>query len=88
MSGWSISQRTQQYADLGDDRGFYKAFKLVYGPTHRVQSPLRSADGQVLFTDKASILSCWSEHFLSLFSADRVIPNPAVLRIPLQPYKA
>ena len=35
----------------------------MYGPTHWIQSPLRNADGQVLFTDKAFILSRWSEHF-------------------------
>ena len=36
----------------------------------------------------ASILSCWSEYFLSLFSADCVIQDPAVLRIPQQPFNA
>ena len=64
------------------------ALKAVYGPTHRVQSPLHSADGWVLFTDKASILSCWSEHFQSLFNADSVVQDPAVLCIPQQPFKA
>ena len=42
----------------------------------------------MLFTDKASILSRWSEHFQSLFSADRVVQDPGVLRIPQQPFKA
>ena len=60
----------------------------MYGQTHRVQSPLRSVDRQVLFTDKTSILGRWSEHFQSLFSADYVIQAPAVLRIPQQPFKA
>ena len=69
----NLAERTQQYADLGVYRGFYKALKVVYGPTHRVQNPLRSANGQVIFTVKASILSLWSEHFQSLVSADRVV---------------
>ena len=60
----------------------------MHSPTHRFQSLLRSADGQVLFTDKASILSRWSEYFQSLFSADRVVPDPAVLHIPQKPFKA
>ena len=60
----------------------------MYGPTHQVQSPLCSADGQVLFTDKASILSCWSEHFQSLFSADHVVQDPPLLYISQQPFKA
>ena len=60
----------------------------MYGLFHRVQSPLRSADGQVLFTDQASILSRWSEHFQSPFRADRVVQGPAVLGILQQPLKA
>ncbi|XP_037790205.1 uncharacterized protein LOC119585608 [Penaeus monodon] len=67
------------------NEGFYEALKVVYGPTHHVQSPLRSADGQVLFTDKTSILSRWSEHFQALFSADRVVQDSAVLRICQKP---
>ena len=58
----NLAKRTQQYADLGDYRGFYKALKAVYGPSHQVQSPLRSANRQVLFTDKAFILSRWSSN--------------------------
>ena len=84
----NLTKRTQQYTDLDDCRGFYKALKAVYRLTHRVQSPLRSADGQVFFADKASILSRWSEYFQSLFSGDLVVQNPAVLCIPQQPFKA
>ena len=83
----NLAERTQLCADIGDYRGFYEALKAVYGPTHQVQSPLRSADGQALFTDKASILSRWSEHFQALFSADRVVQDSSVLRIPQQPVK-
>ena len=42
----------------------------------------------MLYTDKASILSCWSEHVQSLFSADHIIQDPAVLHISQQPFKA
>jgi len=79
------AEKTQLCADTGDYRGFYEALKAVYGPTHHVQSPLRSADGQALFTDKTSILSRWSEHFQALFSADRVVQDSAVLRIRQKP---
>ena len=30
----NLTKRTQQYTDLGDYRGFYKALKAVYDPTH------------------------------------------------------
>ena len=62
--------------------------KAVYALTHRVQSLLCSADRQVLFTDKASNLSHWSEHFQYLFSSDHVIQDLKVLHIPQQPFKA
>ena len=32
----NLAKRTQQYADLGDYRGFYKALKAVYSLTHWV----------------------------------------------------
>ena len=86
---WTIlAERTQLCADTGDYRGFYEALKAVYGPSHQVQSPLRSSDGQALLTDKTSILNRWSEHFQTLFSTDRVVHDSAVLRIPQQPVKA
>ena len=60
----------------------------MYGPTHQVRSPLRGTDGQVHFTDWASILSCWSEHSQSLFCTDHFVQDPTVLRIHQQPFKA
>ena len=60
----------------------------MQGPILQVQGYLHSADRQVLFTDKASILSRWFEHFQSLFSADRIVQDPAVPRIPQQPFNA
>ena len=84
----NLAMRTQLCADTGDYRGFYEALKAVYGPTHQAQNPLRSVDGQSLLTDKASILSRWSEHFGTLFGTDRVVQDSAVLRIPQQPVKA
>ena len=83
----NLAKIYQQYSDLGDYKGFYKVLKAVYSPTHWVQSPLHCADGKVLFIDQASILSRWSEPFQSLCSADLVVQNPTVLRIPQQPFK-
>ena len=78
----NLAVRTQQYADAGDFKAFYEALKAVYGPTHQAWSPLRSADKQALLKDKTSILSRWSEHFQELFSADRVVQDSVLLRIP------
>lgn len=76
---------TQLRADVGDYRGFYEALKTAYGPTHQVQSLLRSSDGQDLFTDKASILARWSKHFQTLFSETRTVYDTAIDRIPQFP---
>ncbi|PFX23190.1 hypothetical protein AWC38_SpisGene12258 [Stylophora pistillata] len=68
-----LAMKTQLSADAGDYRGFYEALKAVYGPTHQVQSPLRSSDGQVLLTDNTSILARCSENFQTLLSANRTV---------------
>lgn len=48
---------------------------------------MRSTDGQALFTDKASILNCWAEHFQTLFGNDRTVDNSVILQIPQQHIK-
>lgn len=65
----------------------YEALKAIYSPMYQVQSPMHSADGQMLLTNRASILNCWLEHFQALFSANRSVQEPAILRIPQQPVK-
>lgn len=59
--------RRENSADTRDYRGFYETLRAVYSPSYQVQSRLRSADGRTMFTDKASILNRWSEHFQTLF---------------------
>ena len=76
------------YTMAGDQRGFYECLKTVHGPMHHIQSPLRSSDGQTMFTDKVSILNRWSEHFLTLFSANRSVHETAINQIPQQPVLA
>ena len=77
-----LAMESQLCADVGDYRGFYEVLKAVYGPTHEVQSPLRSSDGQNLFTDNTSILARWSEHFQTLFSANRTVQETAINCVP------
>ncbi|GFO14619.1 endonuclease-reverse transcriptase [Plakobranchus ocellatus] len=82
-----LAWKTQSYADMGDYRSFYEALKTVYGPSHQVQSPLRSSDGLDLLTDSTSILTRWSEHFQNLFSANRTVQDTAMDRIPQLPLR-
>ncbi|GFO35998.1 endonuclease-reverse transcriptase [Plakobranchus ocellatus] len=82
-----LAWKTQSYADMGDYRSFYEDLKAVYGPSHQVQSPLRSSDGLDLLTDSTSILTRWSEHFQNLFSANRTVQDTAMDRIPQLPLR-
>ena len=66
-------ERTQCYADMGYMRAFYEALKEVCGPSHQIQSSLRSSDGSILLTDKEAILQRWSGHFEGLFNDRRTV---------------
>ena len=46
----------QGYADRNDMKTFYDGLKEIYGPTTSGSSPLISADGSSLITDKDKIL--------------------------------
>ncbi len=83
----NLAVRTQLCADTGDYRGFYEALKVVYGPSYQTLSPLRSADGKELLTEKDSTLNCWSGHFYTLFNASRSVQEPAIDRVLQQPVK-
>ncbi|XP_017687220.1 PREDICTED: uncharacterized protein LOC108505570 [Lepidothrix coronata] len=80
----SLAEKTQLCADTGDHRGFYEALKTAHGPAYQAQSPLLSADGQTLLTDKTSILNRWSEHFQTLFSTNRVVQDTVIQSITQQ----
>ena len=56
----------QGYADSHDTKGLYDLLKAVYGPQSSGFSPLLSADGTTLLTDKKEILERWAEHFDSV----------------------
>ena len=53
---------------------FFDALKIVYGPQSSGTTPLLSADGISLLTDKEAILKRWVEHF------DGVLIRPSVGR--------
>ncbi len=63
-------------------RAFYEALKVVYGPSHQIEAPLRSSDGSTLLTDKKAILQRWSERFEGLLSIRRVVQQSSLTKIP------
>ena len=75
----------QSYADRHDLKNFYDALKEVYGPTSSGSSPLLSADGNTLFTDKEKIFVRWAEHFNSVLNCPSSINNEAINCLPQVP---
>ena len=47
---------------------FFDALKTVYGPQSSGITPLLSADGTSLLTDKEAILKRWAEHFVGVLN--------------------
>ena len=60
---------------------FFDALK-VYGPQSSETTPLFSADGTSLLTDKEAILKRWAEHFDSVLNRPSSINDDASNRLP------
>ena len=57
---------------------FYDSLKCVYGPPTSGSSPMLSADGATLITDKKEIVERWAEHFSNVLNRPSSI-NPGIL---------
>ena len=75
----------QGYADRHDMRRFYDSLKCVYGPPTSGSSPMLSADGSTLITDKNDILERWAEHFDCVLNRPSSINDEAIQRLPQVP---
>ncbi len=60
----------QSFADRNDMHNFYNAVKSSYGPTSRIITPLKTADGLKVLKDQTSIRERWAEHFNTLLNQD------------------
>ena len=67
-------------------KNFYDGLKEVHGPTTSGSSPLLSADGSTLITDKKKILERWAEHFDSVLNHPSTINDEAINRLPQVPF--
>jgi hypothetical protein len=76
------SAEIQKYADAHNSKRFYDALKAVYGPQASGTSPLLSADGSTLITERAKILDRWAEHFSSVLNRPSSINDEAIARLP------
>ena len=72
----------QSFADRNDMKKFFDALKTVYGPQSSGSTPLRTADGTILLTDKEAILKRWAEHFDGVLNRPLSINDEAINRLP------
>ena len=75
----------QGYTDRHDMKNFYDALKEVYAPKSPGSSPLLSANGNTLITEKDKILDRWADHFNSVLNRPSSISNEAIDRLPQVP---
>ena len=65
---------------------FFDALKTVYGPQSSGTTPILSADGTSLLTDKEVILKRWAEHFDSVLNWPSSITGDAINTLPQVEY--
>ena len=70
------------FADRKDMKKFFDALNTVYGPQSSGTTPLLSADGTSLLTDKEAILKRWAEHFDGVLNRPSSINDEAINRLP------
>ena len=65
---------------------FFDALKTVYDPQSSGTTPLLSADGTSLLTDKEAILKRWAEHFDGVLNRPSSINDEVINRLPQVKY--
>ena len=71
----------QSFADRKDMKNF-DALKTIYSPQSSGTTPLLSADGTSLLTDKDAVLKRWAEHFDGVLNRPSSINDEAINRLP------
>ena len=78
----SKADEIQPFADRKDVQKFFDGLKTVYGPQSPGPTPLLSADGTSLLTDKEAIVKRWAEYFDSVLNRPSSINDEAINRLP------
>ena len=84
-----ISKKTdeiQSFADRKNMKKFFDALKTIYGPQSSGTTPLLSADGNSLLTDKEAILKRWAEHLNGVHNRLSSMNDEAINRLPQVEY--
>ena len=77
-----MADEIQSFADRKDMKTFFDALKTIYGPQSSRTTPLLSADGTSVLTDKEAILKRWAEHFDGVLNRPSSINDEAINRLP------
>ena len=80
--GYKKVEEIQSFADQKDMKKFHDALKTIYGPKSSGATPLLSADGSTLLTDKDAILKRWADHFNSVLNRPSSVNDNAINRLP------
>ena len=76
------TDKIQSFADRKDMKKYFHALKTVYGSQSSGTTPLLSADGTSLLTDKEAILKRWAQHFDGILNRPSSINDEAINRLP------
>nr|VZI18603.1 unnamed protein product [Spirometra erinaceieuropaei] len=76
------AEEIQGYADRNEWKNFFSAIKAVYGPPTKGNTPLLSADGSTLLTEKTKIIQRWAENFRGVIKRPSAISDAAIERLP------
>ena len=71
----------QSFADIKNTKKFFDALKKIYVPQSSGTTPLLSADGTSLLTDKEAFLKRWAEHFDGVLNRPSIY-DEAISRLP------
>lgn len=84
-SPYAKADEIQRYVDSHDLKNFYSGLKEVYGPTPSDSSPLLTAKGLILLTEKEKIFKRWVEPFNGILNRPSTINDEAINRLPQVP---
>ena len=76
------AEEIQSFANQKDMKKFHDALKTIYSQKSSGATPLLSADGSTLLTDKDAILKRWAEHFNSVLDRPSSVNDNAINRLP------
>lgn len=76
------AEEIQHLADSNNPHEFFKATKVLNGPSKQGLAPLQSKDGTEIFKDKNAIISRCQEHFSTLFNCNAVVDASIFSEIP------